>query len=198
MNAFFIFVPYINELNFFEPGSSSAEQVMQIGILRNFGNIDFVNYLFRVIFLLTAIGLIRRAPTLFNSLISPGSSQDIFSKGDSTVKNVRATVDTVKDHVSGQYAMDKVANITGNIKNFIPGSEFIKAGANLARKGANKLQAKALELYARSKGIPKDIAKQAAHQLYAQMEKRHDIKNKQKEKNAARRAARDKERANRR
>lgn len=196
LNAFFLFVPYINNLEFFEPGSYGAERVMQISFMRHFADINFVNYLFRILFLLAAIGLIRRMPRLFAPLINPTSEGgiDIFSRGEKTFRSVQAVSNVVKDHISGQYAIDKVKRVAGTAKNFIPGKELLKKPISVFRKANDKIMAKVLEVAAISKGVPPDLAKKAAKELIEVKANIRATKEKQEAKEQKELAAREKAR----
>lgn len=197
LNAFFIFIPIINSMEFFEVGSKGAEAIMQNGIMKNFGSIEFVNYIFRVIFIFAAIGLIRRAPKLLQPLVSPGNDQDIFDKGEQVQKNVRASVDTVKDHVSGQYAIDKLSGAAATARNMIPGGAIAKNMIQAGGKVKDKVAAKAAYVVARANGVPKDVAKLAEKNLKDSMDKKRKMKDDMRAKKDAAREKREKERENR-
>ena len=174
LNVFFLFVPLISDLAVFD--SSYATN----GIIQKFGGVDFVNYLFRVIFLFAAIGLIRRAPKMLQPLISGGKDQDIFSKGEATQSNVRATVETVKDHVSGQYIHDKAIQMAGAAKNMIPGSAIAAKGIEAGGKVKDFAVRKTAEYAAIANGVPRDVAKQASQELAKQMSNQRTLKKNEK------------------
>ena len=175
LNIFFIFVPFINQLNIVNESSA----IVQVGLGRTLGA-PFINYLFRVVFLFTAIGLIRRAPAMFQPMISGGSDQDIFSKGEATRQNISNTIATVKDHISGQYMHDKLQNLAGTAKGLIPGMAIAKKVGGLAKKGKDFVAKKAAYFAARKNGVPKNVAKQAAKDLGESIKKARELEEKEK------------------
>ena len=66
-------------------------------------------------------------------------------------------------------------------KNFVPGSKIMGKVGDAAKKGSNKLKAKAAEAAARSKGVDPKTAKLMAQELERQMNEKDAIKKEQKE-----------------
>ena len=130
----------------------------------------------------TAIGLIRRAPKMFQELISlEDKPQDIFSKGEATQKNVNAAINVARDHLSGQYLHDKAMMAAGTVKNMVPGSSLAKGVKSFKKAADDKFTQKTAEAAARKNGIPKYIAKQASNDLGAAMKQRRELEKKEKE-----------------
>ena len=185
LNVFFILQPTISSMSVVD----SSSPILQTGMGKMLGE-NFINYLFRIVFLLTAIGLIRRAPAMMEPFIS-GGEQDIFSKGEATQQNVRDVVDTAKDHMSGQFTMDQIEKLKGTAKSFIPGYGFYKAKKDAKEKKKQKDIEKADERLIKSvkdsalaRGINKDVVDEAISNLtqaYSDLrEKEKDEKDREK------------------
>ena len=199
LNVFFIFVPIVTSMNVVD--SSSAILKTHLGAM--VGK-EFINMMFRVIFLLTLVGLIRRAPALMQPLISGGKDEDIFKKGEKTQKNIRDAIDTTKDIMSGQYAIDKAHKLIGDVKHFIPGYGAYELAKKVKRKVADKKIAKAdgdtaknAMNIALANGVSKDVAKEAAENLKKAYEKLREAEKEARDRQKKEREEREKARAER-
>ena len=177
LNVFFMFVPLISNLNVFSSLPANSYFVKKFGS----GAVDFMNKFMQVVFLFAAIGLIRRAPKMLQPLITGNAKeQDIFSKGEATQQNVKAAIDTVKDHVSGQYLHDKALSIAGTAKNMVPGAAVAQKAKQAARRTSDFAQKKSAEFAARKNGVPKAVAKLAAKDLGEALKKQRMLEQKEK------------------
>jgi len=186
-NIFFIVVPIISEVNIFESEAAYTTAFGNLPLFRSL-KVSFVNELGRLVFLIAAGFLSTRAPALFSKILKVSNG---FDAGTETLGNVKNTVNELKDHVSGAYAIDQFDNAIDTAKNLIPGYAIGKKVATGVKHAATKVALKGAEMYMRSQGVPPEVAKKMTQELERQMKEKEQQKELHKAKRKAKRQMRD-------
>lgn len=194
LNVFFILVPIIADLDFFTEGSAAVRAINEIGLFTG-RSLNFLNSITRIIFMLAAISMIQTAPGFIGAIIDSKNKEDIFSEGERVKQRAKAAINTTKDLVSGQYALDKYQILKSNVKQMVPGSALISDMHEKAVQIKNKAAAKTAELALRSYGVPPDVAKNASKALEDSMNTVRLSKKKLEEKRTKEAEDREKDRA---
>ncbi len=109
INLYFILANMVNTFEMFTTTAAFKDLLL----FRNI-DIDFLNELSRVVFLLGLGSIFMSLPKIFASIMEV---EDIFDKGEGTYATVKNTVSTVQDFVSGQEIVDKMEKATEPLQN---------------------------------------------------------------------------------
>lgn len=185
-NIFFIIVPIISDLTLFETNSAFAS----LPLFRNI-SASFLNEIARVIFLIASAYLCTRAPKIFASISKTANG---FNEGQTTLGNVKSTINSVGDMVSGQYAIDKIEEAKETAVNLIPGSHIAKEIQGKVKEMSVKIAAKVAKYAAMAHGVPPKVADKMSQMLEKQMAEKVNADRQWKSARAQERAIREKQR----
>ena len=185
-NIFFVIIPIVSKLTLFESSSMFAHLP-----LFNKLSVGFLNELARCLFIVAASYLTTRAPDLFAKITKTGNG---FKDGANAIGNVKNVVNDIKDHWSGQYAMDKIGTAKDKFVSVIPGVALGKEIHGKAQKVTNWAAGKAAEVYLTAHGVPPAQAKKMSEALKKNMAQRQTENREYKELKKNERAAREAQR----
>ncbi len=152
-NIFFILAPIVSKLNLFDDVTVKVfENLPLIRLITP----DMVNNIVRLMLMVGLGGMTARAPKVFSSIIG---IQDAFADGADMQDRVKAMKNTAMQTWTGEAMMNDLKATTDNLKNMIPGSQIVKEANNVVKKTTGFAAGKAVEIYARANGVPKDAAK---------------------------------------
>ena len=186
-NIFFIIIPIVSKMQLFNSSSMFAH----LPLFNNL-SVGFLNELARVVFLVASAYLTTRAPALFSKITKTGNG---FKDGEMALGNVKSVVNEVKDHWSGQYAMDKIGSAKDKFMSVIPGVELGKQVYGKVQQASNAIVAKGAEIYLKANGVPPDVAKKMGQALKSNMQQRQNEDKYYKEAKRLERASREADRA---
>lgn len=152
-NIFFILAPIIAKLNLFDDVTIKVFENLPLIRLITPG---MVNEIVRLMLLVGLGGMTARAPKIFAGIIS---IQDAFTEGKNVKDSVKAMKNTAMQTWTGEAMMNDLKATTDNLKNMIPGSQIAKEAETMIKKATGASAGKAVEIYARAKGVPKEAAK---------------------------------------
>ena len=109
--------------------------------------------------------------------------------------NVKSVVNEVKDHWSGQYAMDKIGSAKDKFVSVIPGVALGKEIHGKVQQASNAIVSKGAEMYLKAHGVPPDVAKKMGTALKDNMKQRQNEDKYYKETKKLERAAREAQRS---
>ncbi|MBR2908957.1 MAG: hypothetical protein IKC11_01250 [Clostridia bacterium] len=185
-NIFFIIIPIVTNLTLFE----SATMFEHLPLFNKL-SVGFLNELARMVFIVASAYLTTRAPALFAKITKTGNG---FKDGDMALGNVKSVVNEVKDHWSGQYAMDKIGSAKDKFVSVIPGVALGKEIHGKVQQASNAIVSKGAEMYLKAHGVPPDVAKKMGTALKDNMKQRQNEDKYYKETKKLERAAREAER----
>jgi len=159
LTVFFMLANVIENMELIQEGSKFAEDLSQFWFF--FGrSTDFMNRVFRVVFLFGAIIMVENAPKLFGTVFG---TSDVFSDGDSVKQMVDNNIKDVKEVVNGQLLKDKLARLKKNFEN--PISRRIKAKRQEKKDRAFKNSVEVARKTAIANGVDPKVADAAAKEL---------------------------------
>ena len=182
-NIFFIIVPIITGLNLF----STADAFATLPLINKL-SLSFLNEIGRLIFLVGAAYLMKRAPALFAKVSGTG---DGFAAGERVYGSVKNTINTVRDVVSGQELIDKVKDAKENALNMIPGRQLAKKITQKTIANATFVAASAAGI-ASGQGVLNSVRQ--AHKMKKTMEAEFEKEEKLRQKRKDEREKRNKDR----
>lgn len=152
-NIFFILAPIVSKLNLFDDVTVKVfENLPLIRLITP----DMVNNIVRLMLMVGLGGMTARAPKVFSSIIG---IQDAFADGAGMQDRVKAMKNTAMQTWTGEAMMNDLKATTDNLKNMIPGSQIAKEAKTVVKKTTGFAAGKAVEIYARANGVPKEAAK---------------------------------------
>jgi len=189
-NVFFIVSPIISGVNLFASQLEFNQALSYSSVFRHI-DVIWINEIARLVLTIASAYLCTKGTELLVSILKISNG---FTEGAATLSNVKAMINEVGDHVSGQYALDKVEDLKDQVKQAIPGSEFISEAYGKVKGFAQGVVLFGAEKYMEANGVPPEVAHKLTEKLGQQIKKKEEEKEKKKEKRQKARQKRDESR----
>ncbi len=194
LNIYYILISAIMNMDSFVTANDiTMQKIDSLGFSFSFISAEFLNSVIKALFILTAVAMIKRGANLLSSIItniSGSAVKDAFVSQLSNKSPVESVKGIVNDSVGSLKKAGSLASsvYTGKIlvqakhlaiqsvRKALPGGEILQRGIDGVRNVKNYAKSKALEALLRSKGVPKDMAKQIAAEFREEMKRQRDAK----------------------